>query len=148
MFNNKLISKGKTILVSVAAFTFILISSASVFAQTKTADKTSTQTDSVYYTCSMHPEVHMDKAGKCEKCGMNLIKNTELTAGDKNQKMKMPCMMMGGTGMDEKENAKPNNTVKQGVLAYECPMHCEGDKTYDKPGSCPKCGMNLKKKTE
>ena len=22
-------------------------------------------------------------------------------------------------------------------------MRCEGDKTYDKPGSCPKCGMNL-----
>jgi Cu2+-exporting ATPase len=24
-------------------------------------------------------------------------------------------------------------------------MHCEGDKTYDKPGSCPVCGMNLEK---
>lgn len=28
---------------------------------------------------------------------------------------------------------------------YYCPMHCEGDKTYDKPGSCPVCGMNLEK---
>lgn len=27
---------------------------------------------------------------------------------------------------------------------YACPMKCEGDKTYDKPGSCPKCGMDLK----
>lgn len=26
---------------------------------------------------------------------------------------------------------------------YYCPMHCEGDKTYDKPGSCPVCGMDL-----
>lgn len=26
---------------------------------------------------------------------------------------------------------------------YYCPMHCEGDKTYDKPGDCPVCGMNL-----
>ena len=26
---------------------------------------------------------------------------------------------------------------------YYCPMHCEGDKTYDKPGNCPVCGMNL-----
>jgi len=28
---------------------------------------------------------------------------------------------------------------------YECPMHCEGEKTYDKPGNCPVCGMNLVK---
>jgi Cu2+-exporting ATPase len=35
---------------------------------------------------------------------------------------------------------KMNN---QEGLQYYCPMHCEGDKTYDKPGNCPKCGMNL-----
>ncbi len=28
---------------------------------------------------------------------------------------------------------------------YACPMHCEGDKTYDKSGKCPTCGMDLKK---
>lgn len=27
--------------------------------------------------------------------------------------------------------------------AYECPMECEGEKTYDKPGTCPVCGMDL-----
>jgi Cu+-exporting ATPase len=26
---------------------------------------------------------------------------------------------------------------------YYCPMHCEGDRVYDKPGSCPICGMDL-----
>ncbi|GET25816.1 copper-translocating P-type ATPase [Prolixibacter sp. NT017] len=26
---------------------------------------------------------------------------------------------------------------------YYCPMHCEGDKTYDAPGDCPVCGMHL-----
>ena len=26
---------------------------------------------------------------------------------------------------------------------YYCPMHCEGDKTYDQPGDCPVCGMDL-----
>lgn len=30
-----------------------------------------------------------------------------------------------------------------GSGVYYCPMHCEGDKTYDKPGSCPVCGMDL-----
>lgn len=29
---------------------------------------------------------------------------------------------------------------------YECPMHCEGDKTYGKPGNCPVCGMDLVKR--
>lgn len=28
---------------------------------------------------------------------------------------------------------------------YYCPMHCEGEKTYDEPGDCPVCGMHLKK---
>lgn len=26
---------------------------------------------------------------------------------------------------------------------YYCPMKCEGDKTYEEPGSCPVCGMDL-----
>jgi acetolactate decarboxylase len=28
---------------------------------------------------------------------------------------------------------------------YHCPMKCEGEKIYDKPGRCPVCGMNLVK---
>lgn len=26
---------------------------------------------------------------------------------------------------------------------YQCPMKCEGDKTYSEPGRCPVCGMFL-----
>ncbi|MCF6357281.1 MAG: hypothetical protein L3J54_05685 [Draconibacterium sp.] len=26
---------------------------------------------------------------------------------------------------------------------YFCPMKCEGDKTYNEPGNCPVCNMNL-----
>lgn len=26
---------------------------------------------------------------------------------------------------------------------YYCPMHCEGEKTYEHHGNCPKCGMDL-----
>jgi len=29
------------------------------------------------------------------------------------------------------------------AMVYECPMHCEGEKTYDRPGSCPICKMDL-----
>lgn len=31
---------------------------------------------------------------------------------------------------------------------YYCPMHCEGDKLYERPGNCPICGMNLEKVPE
>lgn len=39
-----------------------------------------------------------------------------------------------------KANTTPNG---KGSGVYYCPMHCEGDKTYDKPGDCPVCGMDL-----
>ena len=32
---------------------------------------------------------------------------------------------------------------KEGTGTFYCPMHCEGDKTYNKPGDCPVCGMDL-----
>jgi protein SCO1 len=35
-----------------------------------------------------------------------------------------------------------NSSTKQEAV-YQCPMKCEGDKTYDKPGTCPVCGMDL-----
>lgn len=38
----------------------------------------------------------------------------------------------------------PNNVPG----TYYCPMHCEGEKVYDKPGDCPVCGMDLVKEAE
>ncbi|MEQ9289561.1 MAG: heavy metal translocating P-type ATPase [Cyclobacteriaceae bacterium] len=34
---------------------------------------------------------------------------------------------------------------KGGNGKYYCPMLCEGEKKYDQPGDCPKCGMDLEK---
>lgn len=28
---------------------------------------------------------------------------------------------------------------------YQCPMKCEGEKTYDSAGKCPACGMDMEK---
>ena len=40
----------------------------------------------------------------------------------------------------------PAKKVKDtGAGTYYCPMHCEGEKTYDAPGDCPVCGMDLVK---
>lgn len=41
-----------------------------------------------------------------------------------------------------KEAKKEKSKVK-GTGTFYCPMHCEGDKTYDKSGDCPVCGMDL-----
>jgi Cu2+-exporting ATPase len=40
----------------------------------------------------------------------------------------------------EEKKEKPKG---KGTGAFYCPMHCEGDKTYNKPGDCPVCGMDL-----
>jgi len=38
------------------------------------------------------------------------------------------------------ENTEQNN--ESGT--YQCPMKCEGEKTYKQPGKCPVCKMDLK----
>ncbi|SHM33057.1 heavy metal translocating P-type ATPase [Flavobacterium saccharophilum] len=45
---------------------------------------------------------------------------------------------------DKKEIKVPVNANGQ----YYCPMHCEGEKVYDKAGDCPVCGMDLVKVPE
>ena len=104
-------------------FAFI-ISGTIVFAQDSTKTtvtkklkaEAEMQKDSVYYTCSMHSDVKMDKTGKCPKCGMDL----------EMQKMK-------STGTDSNKS----DTLK----SYTCPMHSEV--VSDKLVKCPKCGMDL-----
>ncbi|MCB9225772.1 MAG: cadmium-translocating P-type ATPase [Chitinophagales bacterium] len=46
----------------------------------------------------------------------------------------------------EHKHDKPTKQEKpkgKGTGVFYCPMHCEGDKTYNKPGDCPVCGMDL-----
>ena len=58
--------------------------------------------------------------------------------------------------MKEKNNDQPfipqtivKDSKSNGSSAkYICPMHCEEDKTYDEPGSCPVCNMHLKPVSE
>jgi hypothetical protein len=42
-----------------------------------------------------------------------------------------------------KANVVPANGGAH-VAAYQCPMKCEGEKTYDAAGKCPACQMDLK----
>ncbi|MDO7138465.1 heavy metal translocating P-type ATPase [Algibacter lectus] len=51
--------------------------------------------------------------------------------------------------LGEHNHSKENRTTSvdinkgHGTGTFYCPMHCEGDKTYDKSGDCPVCGMDL-----
>jgi len=81
------------------------------------------------YICPMHCEGDKtyDKPGTCPKCKMKLVvKNAEDTDEKK---------------VEHKHNHKPAAHKGKGV--FYCSMGCEGDKTYDEPGSCPVCGMDL-----
>src|SRR5690606_34474100 len=44
-------------------------------------------------------------------------------------------------GHSHAEKGAKNRHVGSGI--YYCPMHCEGEKTYNQPGNCPVCGMDL-----
>lgn len=43
----------------------------------------------------------------------------------------------------EHKEHQHNHETKDGNGVFYCPMHCEGEKTYDKAGDCPVCGMDL-----
>ncbi|WP_289037684.1 heavy metal translocating P-type ATPase [uncultured Zobellia sp.] len=47
---------------------------------------------------------------------------------------------LGEHGHEVKKKESPKG---KGTGTFYCPMHCEGDKTYDQAGDCPVCGMDL-----
>jgi RND family efflux transporter MFP subunit len=83
----------------------------------------------LYYTCPMpeHSSVHSDKPGKCPICGMTLI-----------PVMAAPDTATNSAPTNANSVADPAPAARQ---LYTCPIH--PDVISDKPGRCPKCGMNL-----
>jgi len=73
--------------------------------------------------------------GRCPVCGMFLRPVEKVQKPDPDAKHQH-----GHAHAHEKPVASASNAGK-----YYCPMMCEGDKVYDKFGSCPVCGMNLEK---
>ncbi|MBL1279349.1 MAG: heavy metal translocating P-type ATPase [Fluviicola sp.] len=91
------------------------------------------------YTCPMHPEVLQDEPGSCPKCGMDLV---VIESSQKEEKSS--CCSSGDDHKHSHEDKSSKHPTKvDGNGVFYCPMHCEGEKTYDQPGSCPVCGMDL-----
>jgi len=100
--------------------------------------------------CRTHVEKTLNKVEGVKNAEVNLEKEEARIIGDKNvslEKLKQALQDDGGnyeiheTG--KKVNPKKNKPKGEGNGVFYCPMHCEGDKTYDKPGDCPVCGMDL-----
>ncbi|MDM1049604.1 heavy metal translocating P-type ATPase [Sphingobacterium hotanense] len=90
------------------------------------------------YICPMFCEGEdkiYHEPGRCPVCGMFLRPIEKVQKPDPNAKHQH-----GHGHSHEKPVASASNAGK-----YYCPMMCEGDKVYDKFGSCPVCGMNLEK---
>lgn len=127
----------------------LTISSVSLIAQEK-AGKKDTSQHTVLYTCSMHPDVKMDKAGKCPACGMelSLSKKEEMKiATTRNYVCPVHAdAVSASTGKCPKCGKKLILSKKEEMKAevvkiYTCQMH--PDVTGDKAGKCPKCGMEM-----
>jgi len=74
-----------------------------------------------------------DQPGDCPVCNMHLV-----PAGDQESNNEHEHQ--------HEHRHKAHDSKGSGQHGrYYCPMRCEGDKTYDKPGDCPVCGMHLKK---
>lgn len=56
----------------------------------------------------------------------------------------MAIALFSITALNAQTAKSKTTSVKTDSALYQCPMKCEGDKSYGKAGKCPKCGMNLK----
>lgn len=86
-------------------------------------------------------------SGRCPVCGMNLTPSPHHDA---------PCVC-GDVACDggcvencqcafQEQNLSMASVAfppKSALGAFVCPMHCEGEKTYDQAGDCPVCGMHM-----
>jgi hypothetical protein len=106
------------------------------------------------YACPMHSDVIGMKEGKCDKCGMELVKtkkekhNSAVKGSQASTVVvaKYVCKMDGTTsdkackcpkcGKEMSKNEAPK-------AAYACPMHPKV--TGKKGDNCSKCGMDLTK---
>jgi len=86
------------------------------------------------YVCPMKCEGDKtyDAPGDCPVCNMHLVPVNEQTQKTSRHR-------------HQHEHHQHKKTSESGEGVYYCPMHCEGDKTYNQPGDCPVCGMHLVK---
>lgn len=101
--------------------------------------------------CRKHVEETLSKIKGVSQASVDLKKGEASIEMEKHiplEKLQETLKNDGGTYSINNLDDKPEATVKKqkpvnGNGTFYCPMHCEGDKTYDKAGDCPVCGMDL-----
>ncbi|MBP7821441.1 MAG: hypothetical protein KA010_00865 [Saprospiraceae bacterium] len=55
----------------------------------------------------------------------------------------MACSRSQSPNTEQEKVATDASQEQNKDVVYQCPMKCEGDKTYPSNTKCPKCGMDL-----
>ncbi|QAA81634.1 copper-translocating P-type ATPase [Aequorivita sp. H23M31] len=112
--------------------------------------------------CRNHVEKVLGAVKGVSKASVNLEKEEAVIESDKSVSLEdlqkelkedggtYSISMPGDNKAEAEHKAKKEADKKKnsGPGTYYCPMHCEGEKTYDKPGDCPVCGMDLVKEVK
>ncbi len=101
--------------------------------------------------CKGHVQKTLKSVKEIDSVEINLEKGTaDLVMSEHVPLEKLKQLFEGSNYMIHAENEQikekisaKGKTQKGEKGTYYCPMHCEGDKTYDKSGDCPVCGMDL-----
>jgi Cu2+-exporting ATPase len=102
------------------------------------------------YQCPMKCEGDKTyhEPGNCPVCNMKLMPVEQLEHNHEHEyKHHNQHSVHRQESIHNEEHKSPTNSSSEGDKYY-CPMRCEGDKMYHKPGDCPVCGMHLKKAEE
>lgn len=97
--------------------------------------------------CKSHVQKTLESVPEIVSVTINLSDGiTEIEMSEHLSLVKLKSLFEGSSYMihsvEEEVKVKPKSP--KGVKGtYYCPMHCEGEKTYDKSGDCPVCGMDL-----
>ncbi|MCC6815890.1 MAG: heavy metal translocating P-type ATPase [Saprospiraceae bacterium] len=93
------------------------------------------------YFCPMHCEGDKtyDNPGRCPVCGMFLVEVNKQGINE-SYKNNLPLNQIQVLSSNTSQHS-----VEKGNEIFYCPMQCEGEKTYNKAGDCPVCGMHLVK---
>lgn len=105
--------------------------------------------------CKSHVETILSSVKGVKQVSVNLEKGTANIEMEKHLPLKTFQKALKEDGgsysihLEKKEASAGNEETtspkisNNGNGVYYCPMHCEGDKTYENPGDCPVCGMDL-----
>ena len=107
--------------------------------------------------CRSHVENTLNEIEGVSKASVNLEKAEAVIEMEKHIPLKVfEKALQDDAGRysislpDDDKAAQKHQVKKEEIKAnqssfdtFYCPMHCEGDKTYGKPGDCPVCGMDL-----